>query len=346
MEKSGGGETQPVGLAVKFGLTEVAVCSNFCTRIVPTAGTDSRYLAYVFAAAYIMGLNQRAIKQTTGLQNLDGKAFLAEPWPMPPPSEQRRIADFLDSEVTRIERLVRVQQDVLRRLDERDRAVLDSKIEELAETFGTAPFRRFIASVEQGSSPQCDNVPAEDHEWGVVKVSSVKRGAFHPSENKRLPGEVVPAIRYEIREGDLLVTRANTPALVGAAAVVGTVRRKLMLCDKIFRIRTSSGLDKNFLTMVARGTRIRDLCAAASHGTSQSMANLKIDEIKEWPLPAAPLEVQRLTLSEVSAHHDRAAALRRAVERQLDLLLERRQALIAAAVTGQIDVMTARGADV
>lgn len=40
------------------------------------------------------------------------------------------------------------------------------------------------------------------------------------------------------------------------------------------------------------------------------------------------------------------AGLAQALNRQIALLAERRQALITAAVTGQIDVTTARGVDV
>ncbi|SCF19272.1 type I restriction enzyme, S subunit [Micromonospora purpureochromogenes] len=313
-----------------------------CRALVATSPVDIRYFYYQLSAAT---KELQSLGQGSTFQELSSEVLASHLVHAPDLEDQRRIADFLESEVGRIDRLAKVQQEMLLRLNERDLAILDSKIEELFGAFGAAPFRRYIASVEQGSSPQCDNMPAEVGEWGVLKVSSVKRGAFHPSENKKLPNEMAPAIRYEVREGDLLVTRANTPALVGAAAVVGRVRRKLMLCDKIFRIRTTSGLDKSFLAMVARGTRIRDLCAAASHGTSQSMANLKIEEIKEWPIPAAPLAAQRLMLSEVSAHHGATADLGAAVRRQLGLLRERRHALIRAAVSGQIDLTTGRGVD-
>ncbi|MGN9778057.1 restriction endonuclease subunit S [Micromonospora sp. H33] len=306
-----------------------------------------QFMAWMLSTPGPQGfLNAHKTGMAESQMNFSNEALLGLVIPLPPLHEQRQIVDYLDPEIARIDSLIRVQKEVLLRLYERDLAVLDSRIEQLAVQFGSVPFRRFIVGMEQGVSPQCDNMAAEESEWGVLKVSSVKGGAFLPLENKRLPEGLSPDIRYEVRENDLLVTRANTPALVGAVAVVGPVRRKLMLCDKIFRIRTTSDLDKNYLAMVARGTRIRDLCAAASHGSSQSMANLKTEEVKDWPVPPAPLSEQRQALAEVSAHHSRSSMLRTAVERQLGLLTERRQALIAAAVTGQIDVATARGVKV
>lgn len=282
------------------------------------------------------------VSGSTNQIELNGERMRSVAAPVPGVEEQRRIADFLDTETARIDRMVGLQQHVERRLEERDRAVLDQQIDQLIHENGVFPLRRAVLRVEQGASPLCDNVPAGESEWGVLKVSAVKAGRFEAGENKRLPSEMVPERRYEVREGDLLITRANTPALVGAAALVKRVPRRLLLCDKIFRVRLDSSLDKEFVALVARGSRIRDLCGSASHGTSQSMANLKIEEIKEWPIPAVDGPEQRRLVENVNRTQAATARLRALIARQLDLLAERRQALITAAVTGQLDVTTVR----
>jgi type I restriction enzyme S subunit len=258
---------------------------------------------------------------------------------------QRRIADFLDAEIARIEILAARQRMVDALLEERNRALTDSLVDQLRYEFGTAPFRRFITRIEQGHSPQCDNIEAVAGEWGVLKVSAVKGGRFEPQENKRLPDGQTPLKRYEIRDGDLLVTRANTPSLVGAAAVAHEPPSRLLLCDKIFRIEVSPILNKDFVALVARSARIRAMCAEASHGASQSMANLKTQEIKDWPIPIAPLDAQRDSLQRIEDESKVIDHLRDLIGAQLEMLDERRQALITAAVTGEFDVTTAQGAD-
>lgn len=262
--------------------------------------------------------------------------------PLPPLKEQRRIVDFLDGETSRIDQMATLKHRLLKNLDEHNQAVIDQELDRLFAKYGTTSFRRMIRRVEQGVSPLCDNTPASPDEWGVLKVSAIKKGRFVASENKRLPGSVTPDKRHEVREDDLLITRANTPALVGAAAVAKECPRHLLLCDKIFRLDLAAGIDKEFVVLASQGTRIRDLCRATSHGTSQSMANLKIDEIKSWPIPAADLIQQRESVKRVSRAADTSNELRASVARQLDLLAERRQTLITAAVTGQLDVTTVR----
>jgi type I restriction enzyme S subunit len=263
--------------------------------------------------------------------------------PIPPSADQRRIADFLDAETARIDRLSSLQATVLARLNERESAIVDLAIDGLIERVGTTPFRRFINGMDQGASPQCDAVPANDDEWGVLKVSCLRPGSFFADQNKRLPEGYLPDRRSEVREGDLLITRANTPQLVGSTAVVPDVRRKLLLSDKIFRVDVSSSLNPHYVSLIARGSRVRAMSSASSNGASQSMANIRFEEVKEWPIPLISREDQRKVVAEVNRSHTQTAALRACIVRQLDLLAERRRALITAAVTGQFDVSTASG---
>lgn len=152
---------------------------------------------------------------------------------------------------------------------------------------------------------------------------------------------MVPDRRSEVREGDLLITRANTPQLVGSTAVVPRVRGKLLLSDKIFRVRLAPDMDAHYVAAVARGSRVRAACAAASNGASQSMANLRFEEIKDWPIPRASPAQQRAFVQQMERSREAVGQIRTKIDRQLALLSERRQSLITAAVTGQLDVTTA-----
>ncbi|WP_328718452.1 restriction endonuclease subunit S [Streptomyces sp. NBC_00247] len=304
----------------------------------PRPGVDVRFVAYALPSSLRI-INDLTFATT--VKHLSSGDVLSERIALPPLDEQRRIADFLDAETARIDRLVELQRGVIDRLDERESAQLDRAIDELISRSGTVPLRRFVWSVDQGASPQCEAVPAAEDEWGVLKVSCLRPGVFHPEENKRLPDAIRPERASEVREGDLLITRANTPQLVGSTAVVRGVRRKLLLSDKIFRVRLSEGMTPDFVAVIARGSRIRSLSAAGSNGASQSMANIRFDEVKGWPMPAVGVRAQQDLVDRVSRGRQQLDALRPAINRQIDLLTERRQALVTAAVTGRFDVSTA-----
>ncbi|MFC9123250.1 hypothetical protein ACFTXO_26205 [Streptomyces sp. NPDC057067] len=308
---------------------------------------DARYLVNLLRDPIYCGVFAGISRgMGTGFNRVHPQQFLAVPVAIPDLEEQRHIADFLDAETARIDRLSDLQQRVIDRLDEREAAQLDNAIDELIHQSGTVPLRRFVWSVDQGVSPQCEAVPAGDDEWGVLKVSCLRPGVFNSEENKRLPDGIQPERGSEVHEGDLLITRANTPQLVGSTAVVRHVRGRLLLSDKIFRVRLAEGMSPDFVAVVARGSRIRSLSAAGSNGASQSMANIRFEQVKAWPMPAVGTAQQQDLVERVARNRRSLDALRPAVNRQLDLLTERRQALITAAVTGQFDVSTASGRNV
>ncbi|URM99337.1 restriction endonuclease subunit S [Actinomadura madurae] len=308
----------------------------------PGEWIDPRYLAYVLNSEWARRkIEQNSVGSIQSHFNVSAMKNLLVP--STGLEEQRRIADFLDAETARIDRLIQLREQMSSLLRQRERGLLDAEIDALAARYGYLPFRRSIRRIEQGTSPQCDNTPAEDGEWGVLKVSAVKRGRFLSDQNKRLPDELKPQPHYEVRDGDLLITRANTPALVGAAAVANRPRRRLMLSDKIFRVSVDPRMRKDYVALVAQGTQIRDLCAEASHGTSHSMANLKTDEIKQWPIPMAPLSEQEAFVRRFDDISGVGENLVGFINTQLRLLEERRRAVVTAAVTGELDVTTARG---
>ena len=91
LEKSGGGEGQPVGCVVLYDDQLPAVCSNFVARVQTAPGMDSSFWRYVHAAAYAVRLNTRSIKQTSGIQNLDASQYFDERSAFPPSLEQTQI---------------------------------------------------------------------------------------------------------------------------------------------------------------------------------------------------------------------------------------------------------------
>ncbi|MBQ1026503.1 restriction endonuclease subunit S [Micromonospora sp. C95] len=332
--------TASVGFSILIG-RPMATTQAFVTWT-PGPLLDSRYLLLV-----LMAMNQEwdrlaygSTHKTIYLPDLESLRV-----PLPPLEEQRRIADFLDTE-TRLLDLVAASKGSLHGLlRERLNAVRNLGLDALREAHGEVPLRRMIRGIEQGSSPLCDSQPADAGEWGVLKLSSVKRGQFYPHENKRLTSGAALA-RYEVREGDLLVTRANTPDLVGDVAVARGDVAKRLLPDLVYRLRLSEVVQPDFVAEVLLGGRVRGLIEATARGSSQSMVKLRGEDIRSWPIPKAGIGAQSEFVRRMRLESERVQALAEAIGRQQQVIAERRQALITAAVTGQIDVTTARGVGV
>lgn len=276
--------------------------------------------------------------------------------PVPPLEDQLAIADFLDRETARIDALVGAKQRLVDLLVEKRKAIiatavtrgLDPKVKlrdsgvpwlgEIPAHWSAMRVRHLISSLEQGWSPEAENREPTLDEWGVLKLNAVSQGVFDQTAAKTLLARMEPRPDIEVHAGDVLITRANTPSLVGDACFVTDTRPKLMLCDLIYRLRVEpERVDARFLVnfLITAGRLHPEMTA---RGTSNSMVKLSQEHIKDWWTPVPPLDEQWTIVEHIARETAKLDAVRAATERTIALLKERRSALIAAAVTGQLDV--------
>jgi len=277
--------------------------------------------------------------------------------PVPPQVEQEAIAAFLEREAAKIDGLVAEQERLIELLKEKRQAVIshavtkglnpdarmkDSGIEWLGQVpahWSIGAVRRYLSNLEQGWSPECDARPAEAEEWGVLKAGCVNRGVYVQEENKALPTNLDPIAAYEVHVGDVLVCRASgSPELVGSTAMVASTRPRLMLSDKIFRVRLSDNLLPEFFVAAFNSRSVRCQIERAISGADGLANNLPQAELRAFFLGVPPIEEQRSIVKHLTEALHKIDRLAHEAESAIELLQERRTALISAAVTGQIDV--------
>jgi type I restriction enzyme, S subunit len=280
-----------------------------------------------------------------------------------PEDEQDRtlIASFLDHETAKIDALIEKQQRLIELLKEKRQAVIshavtkglnpsapmkDSGVEWLGEVpahWQLTQIKHLVAVFEQGWSPQCDSRPAEDGEYGVLKVGCVNGGVFNPEENKALPTELKPQTQYVIKSGDLLVSRANTRELVGSAAVVNSDFDKLILCDKLYRLRLHPSVNAELVALYLSIPPVRQQIELGTSGASDSMQNISQSVIRDLIVLLPPETEANLLFDELERKIAKFTAILKSAATQISYLQERRAALISAAVTGKIDVRDWQG---
>jgi type I restriction enzyme S subunit len=135
-----------------------------------------------------------------------------------------------------------------------------------------------------------------------------------------------------LREGDLVVVRTGD---AGATVVVPPSLGGAN-CIDLLVIHKSPDLDSEFLRFVMNSGWSKEQIIRGSVGTIQSHFN--VESLRELPVPSAPLDVQRILRQRLDTESARVSRIVSNLRRQLALLNEHRQALITAAVTGQIEV--------
>lgn len=202
----------------------------------------------------------------------------------------------------------------------------------------TVPLGRFVASIGQGVSPEAEDRIAGPGEWAVLKLSAVKSGRYLPLEQKALPPTFAPRPDLVPRAGDLLVTRSNTPLLVGDVCAVTVPEQHVMLSDLIYVLRLRTGLDPQYAAQALLTRRSRLQLASTARGTSQSMVKLRSEDVRATVIRVPDIDDQQHLVAEITQERQRVDRLIEVLRKQTALLQERRQALIAAAVTGQLDI--------
>ncbi|MEP7217409.1 MAG: restriction endonuclease subunit S, partial [Bacteroidota bacterium] len=296
---------------IGFGTTELHV-------LTPGPDLDGRYLYYLTVSEPFRKQGEAGMIGAAGQKRVPEEFIRNFRLVVPSIAEQRSITSYIDRETARIDALIAEKGRVLTLLSEKRRALITRAVTRGVDD--SAPIRdsgipwlgmipahwkverlKFhLGNIEQGWSPQCDNFPANEDEWGVLKVGAVNRWEFNPNENKRLPEDAEPLLEYQIALGDVLISRANTKELLGSVSIVRTIPPKLLLCDKLYRLVFNSvQLDKEFLVLFLRSLAGRYEFERDATGASSSMQNIGQDSVRNVWVPIPPSDEQRVITSYV-----------------------------------------------
>lgn len=113
--------------------------------------------------------------------------------------------------------------------------------------------------------------------------------------------------------------------------------------NHVFALRPEPDrLDADYLALMTQTLHGRSYFESTGTKTT-NLASTSSSKILNFPIPLPPVRHQHEMVHDLRRWLGTAARAQKELSRQLELLAERRQALITAAVTGQIDVPTASG---
>lgn len=339
-----------VGVSAYRGITSTAyiVCR-------PASHANAGFLNYVIRCRGFqeyVGLLGKGIMEIR--EAVRWTALKSTRIPLPPSDEQRRIAEFLDRETNRIDRLIESKKRLLGLLSERKEALLTeattrSLRDATVASAGSAFFdgmpaawqcerlRFSLESIAQGWSPQAENRACSGEEWGVLKVGCVNYGRFTPAEHKALPSNTSPRTDLEVKPGDLLMSRGNSLELVGSAAVVVDWAPRLMLSDLLYRLLVRADRARpRYLSYVLNSRPLRRQIELCASGASDTMPKISQEKIKNLVWLRPPIPEQDEIVSRLDAQLAIIDRTITATSRSLNALLESRFSLIANVVTGRV----------
>lgn len=331
-------------------LLEMPAClDNNMMALLPGA-YESQWLYWVFSTLD-MGLiaNPGAVPSIN--QEQVGNIRLG----VPTTAEQKSISQRLGRETARIDALIEKKTRFIELLCEKRQALIthavtkgldpnvkmkDSGVEwlgEVPEHWGVKPLKLLV---KEGSTISYGIVqPGEPLDEGVpfVQTTNMSSGDFEiESLQKTTPVIAAGFPRSRLTGGEVIL---GIRASIGAAFVVPMHLAGVNLSRGVARIDCSSELSSHFFVAYLSSMAVDGYWQLAKQGSTFN--EVSIATVKELLVPVPPREEQAEIEGMLSNATARLNSILKKTERSIELLKERRSALITAAVTGQIDLREA-----
>ena len=170
----------------------------------------------------------------------------------------------------------------------------------------------------------------------IVKGGDVKPGRLDPKKLAKTTYEIEAAYaRSRLRAGDLVYSIRGT---IGDVQIVPISVEGANLTQDAARIAPKSEVDRHWLAAALESTGVFGQLEVNSLGAA--VRGINIRDLKKARIPVPPLREQRRIAGYLEVALSQMSTMIEKAKEQIDLLEERRTALISAAVTGQIDVTT------
>ncbi|GLY80580.1 restriction endonuclease subunit S [Actinoallomurus iriomotensis] len=316
------------------------LCGTGCIRVRPNQDLlDPHFISYALQSIEVRSYFEKwAVGSTMG--NLNTTIVLGLPIPNHPPEEQRRIANFLDAQITHIDKLDAVLREQVSLLEMRRQAQITEAVSGQTSR-GKPRALRAVAEVILGRqrAPQHADGP---HMVPYLRAANVKDGVLDLTDVLSMNFTLDEQQIFALRPGDILVTEGSGSInAVGASAVWGgEIPGVVCFQNTLLRIRPRKGLaDGKFLEWWARSAFAAG--EFASIATGANIYHLSAERVRTLPTRFPSLDDQRKIADRLTGETQNIDHFIELRERQLNLLSERRQALITAAVAGRFDVTTA-----
>jgi type I restriction enzyme S subunit len=261
-------------------------------RIRCGARIDRRFLAWYLRSPacqrYFLSETRTVAQPTLNIRQIEQLVV-----PLPPPPEQRRIADILD------------KADAIRRKRKEAIALTEELLRSaFLEMFGdpvtnpkgwdVKPLGTVIDKLEAGWSANGESRRRLPTEYGVLKISAVTSGIFRPEEHKAVYAGVIDRELVTPKPGDLLFSRANTRELVAATCLVDREEPMLFLPDKIWRIvLKEEQANGPYLRFLLAHEQFRGELTKTATGTSGSMLNVSMEKLRSLRAPVPSFSLQQ-----------------------------------------------------
>ncbi|MGL4219682.1 MAG: restriction endonuclease subunit S [Shewanella sp.] len=322
----------PIG---SLAVTAVPLCTNQgCKSLIPKNKIHIKYIYY-----YLIAMKEQLNLFGRGTTFLELSTDDLGNFPIPslPHSEWENIANFLDHETAKIDALIEKQQQLISLLQEKRQAVISHAVS-IKSGEKSAKLSYFIDLLSGFAFPSSGFKQEPNNAIPLLRGINVGVDHIKWSENVYWPSSDVPKLKeFELAEGDI-VFGMDRPWISSGARVAEIKNSDLpcLLLQRVARIRSLEGTYQPFVKLCLSSHEFKRFIEADLTGVS--VPHISPDQIKSFPIRAIGFEKQKHLTDLALAQCKKLNEIENQAKKAIDLMQERRTALISAAVTGKIDV--------
>lgn len=321
-----------VGMAPESGIVSP---DYLVLRTAP--GLEPKFFHYLFRSGWFVGEMTARLRGIGGSDQGNVRTPRINPEDLgeiavvvPTPSEQTRIVAFLDAETARIDSLITKKRRMIEVLDLGTESLLTGLFDPLIASHGEIPLK-FVAEL------RVSNIDKKSREGErTVRLCNYTDVYYNRMIGPDLAfmeasAPIHQAERLALRKDDVLITKdSETPDDIAVPARVVEDVPGVVLGYHLAMLRPTA-IDGSFLYWALRSRRCRDAFSLAASGVTRF--GLRQDAVGRVLVPNVPRSEQPILVQQIERVVETAEAVTALLGRQIDLLAERRKALIATAVT-------------
>lgn len=324
-------------------------------RLTPVPGAEPRFIAWALHSRPFLDQVELA-KARAAQPHLNAQDLASIRIPLPPIGAQIQIADFLDAETDRIDELIEKCRLAVELLGERfwslvhrlthagsDPAgtLMHPELGEVNPDWTVASLGRVTRTATDGpfgSSLTSSHYVEEGPR--VIRLGNIGRGEFRNEDEAFISLEHYQSLSaHAVKPGDLLIAGLGDPdssAPAGRACLVPEDFGFGIVKADCYRLRLTDAVRHDYMAWFLSAPQNINLVGVIARGATRPRMNLSL--LSEIPVLIPPLESQSAIVDMIEHARGVRKRLIGSIQDEIDLLVERRQALITAAVTGNLDL--------
>ncbi|WP_369920126.1 restriction endonuclease subunit S [Marinomonas polaris] len=258
------------------------------------------------------------------------------PVPLPPITEQKRIVSVLDTVFADLEQTrVKTEQNL-----KNARELFDSYLQQVFSQKGEGWEDKRLEDVlldkpRNGWSPPAKN--HSDNGIPVLTLSAVTGFKFNKHKVKFTSAATKMNAHYWVNNGDLLITRSNTPVLVGHVAICSNIEIPTIYPDLIMKLKLDiDKVDSKFIYYQLRSERLRKIITSSAQGANPTMKKINQGIVQSLPIRYPSIEIQKEIAFKLDSISEATIQLEENYQNKLDSLNELKKSILQKAFSGEL----------